>query len=445
MRLGAALQETVRGGQAVSVQGLAEELTDKVILECCEKVGYRDQRRRQLPAEVLIWLVIGMALFRDRCIEAVAAHLRLWKGGTAPTDSAIAQRRQLVGPEPLRQILRYTGEEWGVASAQRHAWRGLALFGVDGVCMRVADTEKNETGFGRPASPRSKNQSGYPQLRLAGLMALRSHLLVGVEFGPYRASEVTLARKLWSLLVDHSLVIIDKGYIDYGLFHRLLSSGVDRHFLVRARKNLKWTVLEHLGPGDLIVEVSLSPKSRREDPALPEKLRLRAVQYQRRGYGSQWLLASLLDAEQYPASDIASLYHVRWEQELGWDEIKTHTLDQEESLRSKSPRMVEQEVLGLSIAYNLVRRQMERFAETQGIEPNRVSYRNALLVVRNTCLCAAQGAGSLRPLLDALDADLKLLVLPERRSERVYPRHVKLKSKKFKRNPGRPPKPAPAN
>ena len=444
MRLGAALQETVRGGQAVSVQGLADELTNRVIHECCERVGYRDQRRRRLPVEILIWLVIGMALFRDRCIEAVAAHLHLWNGQAAPTDGAIAQRRQFVGPAPLRQVFQYTGSEWGIASAQHHAWRGLALFGVDGACLRVADTEANEAAFGRPASPRSKNPSGYPQLRLVGLMALRSHLLVGIEVGPYRVGEVPLARKLWSLLVDHSLVIIDKGFIDYALFHQLVSSGVERHLLVRARRNAKWEVLQQNGPGDLLVEVSQSPLNRRGDPELPEKLRLRAVAYQRAGYSRQWLLTTLLDATRYPANEIASLYHVRWEHELGWDEIKTHTLDQEESLRSKSPRMVEQEVWGLGIAYNLVRRKMEQFAEQQGIEPSRVSYRNALLVVRNTCLCAAQGVGGLRPLLDSLEADLRLLVLPERRPERVYPRHVKLKSKKYKRNPGRP-RPLPAN
>jgi hypothetical protein len=426
------------GGRPQSVEGLAGELTAKVILECCEKAGYRDQRRRKLPVEVLVWLVIGMSLFRDRCIEAVAAHLHLWKGPKPPTDGALAQRRQVVGPEPLHQIFHHTGQEWALASARQHAWRGLALFGVDGVCLRVADTEENEDHFGRPPSPRSKNQSGYPQLRLTGLMALRSHLLVGVEFGPYRAGETNLAKKLWPLLIDHSLVIIDKGFIDYGLFHRLLRSGVDRHLLVRARKNAKWEVIQRLGPGDLLVDVSLSAKLRREDPTLPEKLRLRAVRYQRPGYSVQWLLTSLLDATRYPAAEVAALYHVRWEQELGWDEIKTHTLDQEESLRSKSPRLVEQEVWGLCIAYNLVRRQMEKFAEEQGIEPNRVSYRNALLVICNTCLCAAQGAGGMRPLLDALDADLKLLVLPERRSERAYPRHVKLKSKKYKRNPGRP-------
>jgi hypothetical protein len=438
MRLGAAFQQTILGGRPQSIEGLAGELTDKVILKCCEQAGCQDQRRRKLPVEVLVWLVIGMALFRDRCIEAVAAHLHLWSGPTAATDGALAQRRQLVGPEPLRAVFQYTGKEWALASAQRHAWRGLALFGVDGMCLRVADTQQNEDNFGRPPSPRSKNQSGYPQLRLAGLMALRSHLLVGVEFGPYRAGETNLAKKLWPLSIDHSLVIIDKGFIDYGLFHRLLRSGVDRNLLVRARKNAKWEVIQRLGPGDLLVDVSLSAKLRREDPTLPEKLRLRAVRYQRPGYSVQWLLTSLLDATQYPAAEVGALYHVRWEQELGWDEIKTHTLDQEESLRSKSPRMVEQEVWGLCIAYNLVRRQMEKFAEEQGIEPNRVSYRNALLVVRNTCLSAAKGVGGMRPLLDALDAELKLLVLPERRSERAYPRHVKLKSKKYKRNPGRP-------
>src|SRR5581483_7694399 len=137
------------------------------------------------------------------------------------------------------------------------------------------------------------------------------------------------------------------GFIDYALFHDVMTSGKDRHFLTRAKKNLKWRILRALGPGDFLVELSLSRASRKERPELPEKIVVRAIQYQRKGFQPQTLLTSLVDTEAYPADEVRVLYHERWELELGYDEIKTHTLEREESLRCKTPERVRQEIWGL--------------------------------------------------------------------------------------------------
>jgi hypothetical protein len=438
MGLAEDLQITASARPPQSMAELANDVTTRVIDEACKAVGYTDKRRRTLPVEMMIWLAIGMALFRDRSIEAVALHLHLWRGKKPPTGGALAQRRQVVGSAPVEMTFHFTAEEWAVESARAHAWRGLALFGVDGVCLRVADSPDNEKYFGRPGSP-STTPAGYPQLRMAALMTLRSHLLLGVEFGPYSTHEVTLAEALWPLLVDHSLVILDKGFIDFSLLYHLKTMGTERHVLIRARSNQQWTLVKELGEGDLLVEVELTALTRKQYPGLPRTMTLRAIRYQRRGFSVQWLLTSLEDAVAYPAAEIVALYHERWDQELGHDEIKTHTLDREESLRSQSPEMVKQEVWGLCLAYNLVRRQMERVAKEQGVEPNRVSYRNALLLVQNTCLCAAMGAGSAAGLVESMNANMALLILPERR-DRTYPRQIKIKSSHYKKHPGRSPK-----
>ena len=145
--------------------------------------GQAQMRRRKLPVDRALWLAIGMGLFRDRSIQEVVQHLELALVRPGPRSgvakSAIVQARQRLGVEPAQHLFELTGHAWGHASAEQDRWRGLSLYGLDGVCLRVADTPQNEAAFGRPGSARSG--SGYPQVRMVGLMALRSHVLAGLS------------------------------------------------------------------------------------------------------------------------------------------------------------------------------------------------------------------------------------------------------------------------
>ncbi len=265
-------------------------------------------------------------------------------------------------------------------------------------------------------------------------MALRAHLLAGLALGPYRTGEVTLAETLWDKIPDDSLTILDRGFLSHGLFYRLQTQGNSRHWLIRARAKLKWRTIRRLGPNDHLVEITVSRDARRANPQLPETLQVRAVRYQRRGFRAQTLLTSLTDSTRYPAAEIAALYHERWELELAFDEIKTHTLEREETLRSRSPARVYQEVWGLAVGYNLVRLAMARAAAEAGVPPIRISYRYALLLVRDFWRLAAitTGPGLLPRQIARLHLDLASLVLPPRRTRR-YPRAVKIKMTNYPR------------
>ncbi|AUX45941.1 uncharacterized protein SOCE26_074430 [Sorangium cellulosum] len=83
---------------------------------------------------------------------------------------------------------------------------------------------------------------------------------------------------------------------------------------------------------------------------------------------------ALLDPVAYAANELAALYHERWELELADDEPKTDMLDRRESIRSKTPAMVRQEIWGLLLAYNLVRLEIERVAAEARVPPTRISF-----------------------------------------------------------------------
>jgi hypothetical protein len=156
-------------------------------------------RKRRLPAEQVIWLVLGMGVMRDKPLTEIVAEMDLalpGSRGVRVAPSAIVQARDRLGDDPIRWLFERTGPEWAHASARRLAWRGLALYGADGTTLRVPDSEENREHFGSQKG-RWDGISGYPLARLVTLMALRSHLLVGAHFGPWKKDELVLAADLW--------------------------------------------------------------------------------------------------------------------------------------------------------------------------------------------------------------------------------------------------------
>lgn len=435
--LGTRLLAAGEGERAESFELFARTLDLDWIRRALVSTGTATVRRRKLPAEIVVWLVIGMALLRDRSITEVVHHLDLVlpdarKAKVTVSDGAIAQARNRLGSAPLKTLFRETSASWAASAADAQRWRGLAVYGVDGTTLRVADTEENDAHFGRPSSGQ-RQAAAYPQVRLVALMVLRSHIVAGAAFGPWLAGEQTLASDLWTQLPDRSLTIVDKGFVNYPVFHQIGSGGSERHWLVRAKANLRWTVTRSLSPGDDLIELPIQRNHRRKDPDLPATLQARAIRYERPGFRPQILLTSLLDSKKYPADEIAELYHERWELEIGFNEIKTHTLERAETLRSKSPKRVDQELWGLLIAYNLVRLEIDQVAREIDITPNRISYRHALMLVRNFFVSAwLASPGVLPKRLSKLHEEMTLLVLPPRRP-RSYPRAVKIKMSSYPR------------
>ena len=275
-------------------------------------------------------------------------------------------------------------------------------------------------------------------VRLIALMVLRSHLLSAVRFADYATGEATLAKDLYNEMPDDSLLVEDRAFLIAAELTALERSGHNRHWLTRAKSTTRLRVVRHLGPGDDLVEIQLSPATRKKHPELPALWVVRAITYQQKGFRPSTLLTSLLLPTEYPASEIIALYHERWELELGYDEVKTHLLDRVEAIRSRTPEGVRQELWGIALAYNLIRLQMERAADGAGVAPTRISFVNALSLIRATWLSWSMpplAPGRIPDGLAVLQHHLALLLLPARRSERVYPRAVKIKMSAYNRKP----------
>jgi len=329
------------------------------VQQALESTGTAILRKRRLPAEQVVWLVIGMELYRDRPVEQLVTSLELvldpQRGPLA--RSVAAQARAKLGEDPMQRLFEYTADAWAGESAEVYRWRRLTVYGIDGTTLRVADSASNRREFGS-ASARDNGISGYPLVRIAALMVLRSHLLAAVSFGPYADCEMKHAERIIGNVPDDALVIVDRGLLSAALLLGIERAGTNRHGLTRTKSNTKYEVVEKLGRGDELVELQVSSAARAKDPSLPAVMRARVVTYQRQGREPQKLLTSLTDHRKYPAAELVMLYHERWELELGYGEVKTDMLGNQECIRSKTPETVRQEIWGILLAYNLVRVEM---------------------------------------------------------------------------------------
>lgn len=418
------------------LEALKAHLSPDWIEEALCWSGTTSIRRRRLPADQVVWLVIGMGLYRREPIERVVKLLDLAlpdEKGSLLAKSAITQARQRLKHDALEYLFAVTAAEWSARSADAHRWRGFALYGWDGTTMRVPDSPENRAEFGGAHAGGGRGESGYPLVRVVAAMALRSHVLSAFRVADYHTGETTLAQGLWATIPDNSLVIFDRNFLIKRQLVHFETSG-NKHWLSRSKSNTRWAVVEHLGRNDDLVELEI------REPGIPKTWQLRAIRYKRRGFPTATLLTSLLDPEAYPAKELVALYHERWECELGYDELKTHMLDRQEAIRSRTPDGVRQELWGIAIAYNLIRLEMERAAAEAGVPPTRISFMGALNLVKDeiSMLRGLTSLGTIPSRLAHLRQSLKRLVLPERRTERAYPRAVKVKMSNYPRKRPKP-------
>lgn len=433
MSLSAALGR-IRGGDSPDITRFTKSLDPDWIDEALHATGTATVRTRRLPAEKVLWLVIGMALFTDRSIQKVVQHLKLSiNGPRTMASSALTQARQRLTSAPLQWLFEKVAAVWGACSESK--WRGLSLYGVDGSHQRVDDSFANHEHFGRP---KGRSTAGYPQMRYVTLMNLTTRMLRGVAVGAWNVGEATLAKILWPQIPDHSLTIVDRGFLSYAIFFQILADKTHRHFLCRAKSNTKYEVVHVFEDGSALARLKIPGALRKEEPEAPKHLTIRVIAYKHPDGKAGLLFTSLHNYELYPAAEIVALYHKRWELELAFDEIKTHMLHRREALRSKTVDGVYQEFWGVMLVYNLVRREMVMVANAEKVLPAQISFTGSLLLVQNFFLASPMAApGSLPKYLAKMEDGIADLILPQRRSERRNPRQVKIKMSQYRKAPSR--------
>ena len=408
---------------------LSQQIDPQWIAHALAVTGKASVRRRKLPAEQVVWLVIALAMYRHESIAQVVAHLDLVLPDEVNPEiakSALTQSRQRLGEEPLAQLFTLCAQSWDERHQQHpgRRWRGLNCYAIDGSTLRTSDTADNRGHFGAQVYA-SGVQSSYPQVRLLTLTALATHLVRHAVFGEYGKNEMRYASELLQAVPNHSLTVMDKGFLSADLLLQLHQTGVERHWLIPAKINSQWERLD-AHPNDYRVRMKVSPQARKANPELPMYWQARAIETLPRHGKRRILLTSLLDAKAWPAHEIAQQYQQRWRIETSYRELKQDMLGEGLTLRSGTPKTVRQEIWGALLAYNLVRLEMAEVAREVGVPPTQLSFTMALHYLRyEWSWMAGSSAGTLPARLRRMRERLGELLHPQKRRERECPRVVK--------------------
>ena len=365
------------------------ELVDEVIAE----VGRTEQRHRSLPARVMAYFSIGMALYWEGSYEDVLAQLTdglSWASGwtemySPPSKSAIFQARARLGAEPLKALFERVAKPIGGEQTPGVWLAGRRLVAIDGMCLDVADTTANDVHFGRPGVNKGE-QAAFPQARVVALAECGTHAVFAAEIGIYSDSEATLAERLLDRLVPGMVLTADRGFFSYALWRKALATGADLLWRIRTdRSGPKPTHIEDLPDGSWLAHLhqTHSAAARREEPML-----VRVIDYTiddgREHPDTYRLFTTMTDPHEVSATDLAAAYTQRWEVELAFDELKTHQRGPRTVLRSKSPDLVLQEIWGHLCCHYAIRSLMAEAATHSGHDQDRVSFVAALRITRQT-------------------------------------------------------------
>jgi Insertion element 4 transposase N-terminal/Transposase DDE domain len=374
-----------RGGPTADplpyVRGLFRLIPEDRLAAILSRTGRSSERRRCLPADSVIWLVIAMALFAADSIPKVWRRLHPTRDVPEPTDSAFSQARRRLGVAPLRHLFHETARPMATHQTIGAFYRGWRLMGIDGTTLDLPDTPSNARTFGRPTTGRAAG--AFPQVRLLALCELGTHAVCGLAIKPIRHGEPSMVGPLLEPLGPGDLLIWDRGFFGYELIRSAVQRGA--HLLARVKSNAVLRPIRRLPDGSYLAKVYPDAGDRRRDI---RGIAVRVLEYthddpNRPGAGERHrLITDLTNPEDLPAPEAPLVYHERWEQELAFDEIKTHLNRRAVPIRSKAPAGVVQEVYGLVLAHYVVRRVMHDAAVVACQDPDRLSFIDSLRVLQ---------------------------------------------------------------
>ncbi len=412
------------------LEGLSKVIPPEVLEQALLETGRGKQKACLLSHRVMLWIVLAMGVLTHLPIRQVFKHARRMRPGEkTPSRSNLCEGRQRLGVEPVQRVFDRVVRPLGTLQTAGAFCKGLRLMGIDGTVQDVPDTPANAARFGR--SRGGRGDSAFPQVRKVSLVELGTHVEVAMAIGGWHDSEQKLVGQLFDKIPADALLIEDRGFFSYEHWKTLDSQGVK--LLLRVKSNMILRPTQRLPDGSYLAKIYPSSYARDKDR---DGIVVRVIEYtlddpQRTGHGQKHLLlTNLFDHETYPALEWVCVYHERWEEELVFDEQKTHQDPRRPGkpaqLRSQTPAGVEQELYALSLGHFVVRALMLEAANESQLDVDRLSFTGCLRILQAR-LPECDSSTPIR-----LEQWYRLL-LEEMAQERIEPRRNRINPRVVKR------------
>jgi hypothetical protein len=418
--------------------GLEQVIRPADIQQALSATGRVNTRSCRLTHEVVLWVVLAMGLLTELPIRQVFKHARrLRRGEESPHRSSLCVARQRLGVAPVRHLFTRVVRPLARPETPGAFYRGLRLMGIDGTIFDVPDSSANAAAFARPsAGPRG--EGAFPQVRKLSLVELGTHVEVAMVVRSSSHGEQSMVAGVFRHLTGEMLLLWDRGFFSYELWRQMAARKVK--VLARVKSRLILRPIRHLSDGSYLAKVYKGPYDREKDR---DGIVVRVIRYtlddpQRVGHGEgHVLITNLLDENLYPARELIILYHERWEEELVFDEQKTHQdprrATKPAQLRSETPAGVIQEVYALSLGHFVIRSLMFEAAATVGVDPDRLSFSGCFQVLKcRLPECVGKTPAAFEEWYEGLLWEMQGERTEERRN-RINPRVIKRKMSKWKK------------
>lgn len=354
------------------------------VLSACSKASVR---QRELPAPVVVYYVIALALFMNAsCREVLRCLLEgvQWLNGP-PTPikvtgkSGISQARARLGCDVVRRLHDEVVQPIATSATQGAWFKRWRLVSLDGSTFDVADTPQIAAAFGRPGA--GHGESAFPQIRFVSLVENGTHVLFGTKMAGCTTSEIALTREVLPALREGMLCLADRNFFGYGMWTQARATGAD--LLWRIKQNARLKREQVLPDGSYLSHIYPSETDRRHTT---NGIKVRVIEYRLEGVAGAEpiyrLATTILDHTKACAEELAALYHERWEIETALAELKTHLRGARIVLRSKTPDLIRQEFFGMLMAHFAIRGLMHEAALKADEDPDRLSFLHTVRVIR---------------------------------------------------------------
>ncbi|MGW4995979.1 IS4 family transposase [Streptomyces mirabilis] len=437
MREKSVITRTIEVAGGVFAPGHLGELTQIVDFALVDAVLVETramQRRiRLLPARVVVYFVLALALFEDCSYRAVWDKLTAGLAGlplVRPHTSSFSRARRRLGARPLRMLFETLAGPVADRGTPGAWWCGMRTVAFDGTSLQLPDRVPVTDRFPKRSGP--EREFGYPLLRLVTLVETGTRAVMAAAFGPENEGELHYANRLLARLEASMLVLADAGFDAIGFLHGIRATGAQ--FLVRSSATRRPLVQDRLPDGSYLTRLTAQYRAGRGYDMLTVRV-IEAWITVRLADGTirreQWrLLTSLTDPTRYPAERLVTLYHERWQAETAYASVKATLLDGR-VLRSGHPADLDQEVWGILTVYQaLIRIALDAAAQQPGLDMDRLSFTVALNAARDQVVTASGilPADPIR-LIGAIGRALLASLLPPRRRQRMKARSLKSHSK----------------
>lgn len=418
--------------------GLEQVIRSEDIQQALAATGRVSTRKCLLTYEVILWVVLAMGLFTDMPIRQVFKHSRRLRASEqSPGRSQLCMARRRLGVAPVRQLFAQVVRPLARPETPGAFYGGLRLMALDGTTLDVPDSPANAAAFGRPSAGAS-GEGPFPQVRKLSLVELGTHVEVALIVKRYASDERAMVAALLRHLSPTMLLLLDRGFFSYHLWRDLTATGVQ--ILARVTINMVLRPIRSLADGSYLAKVykSASDRQKDRDGIVVRVIRYRLDDPRRVGHDEEHILiTTLMDDGLAPAKELIILYHERWEEELTFDEQKTHQdprrATKPAQLRSATPVGVIQEVYALSLAHFVIRSLMFEAAATVGLDPDWLSFTGCFQVLKcRLPECDGTAPGRLETWYQGLLWEMQGERTDPRRN-RINPRVIKRKMSQWKK------------